>query len=156
ANELLRIMAPCRAAGISQIINEEMQAREQDAAEHDQDDEPAAPAAEAPAAAPEASPEPQAAPEPGVLPFGPGTVNNRARRPGRAANRGQSRPVDPPRPPDRPSASGPDGGLYSGWPFFADGARTTPAPSPIDAHRRTARPSGCRAECPRTARPPPG
>ncbi len=133
ANELLRIMAPCRAAGIAQILHEERLAREQDAAEHDQEsapgDEPGV-AAEAPAPAPEASPEPQAAPEPGVLPFGQGTVNKPVRRKGRAANRGQSKPVDPPRPPGRPSANGPDGWPYSGWPFFADGAPDDPGPSP--------------------------
>ena len=35
ANEFLRIMAPCRAAGIAQTLGEEMRAREQNAAEHD-------------------------------------------------------------------------------------------------------------------------
>ena len=132
ANELLRIMAPCRAAGISQIINEEMQAREQDAAEQDQDDESAESAANDRAAATPPAPQPQAeaGSEPSVLPFAPGTVNKRARRPGRAANRGQSRPDDPRPSAGPPSASGADGGPYSGWPFFADGAPDDPGPFP--------------------------
>jgi hypothetical protein len=125
ANELLRILAPCRVADLARLFNEAQQDREQGADEPDQEGEPDV-AAEAPA--PDASPAPKVGPEPGVLPFGPGAVNKRDGRAGRAANRGQSRPVDPPRPPGRPSANGPDGNPYSGWPFFADRAPDDPGP----------------------------
>jgi hypothetical protein len=107
ANELLRTLAPCRAADLARLFNDEVQAREQPP-EQDLDEEPAEPAAEPSAAPPQ--PEPEAAPEPSVLPFGPATVNKRERRPGRAANRGQSRPNDPRPPAGPPSTNGPDGG----------------------------------------------
>jgi hypothetical protein len=127
ANQLLRILAPCRAADLARLFNEEVQAREQPPDEPDQEGEPAD---EAPAPAPEASLESQAAPEPGVLPFSPGTVNKRGGRAGRAANRGQSRPDDPRPQAGPPSANGADGNPYSGWPFFADGAPNDPGPFP--------------------------
>ncbi len=130
ANELLRILAPCRAADLARLFNEVQRDRDQGADEHDaeEDDGPAEPAAEEPSPTPPPQPPAEEAPEPGVLPFGPATVNKRERRPGRAANRGQSRPVDPPAPPGPPSANGPDGNPYSGWPFFADRAPDDPGP----------------------------
>ncbi len=109
ANELLRILAPCRAADLARLFNEVQRDRDQ-GADQDLDEEPAESAAEPPAAPPPPQPEPQAAPEPSVLPFGPATVNKRERRPGRAANRGQSRPNDPRPPAGPPSTNGPDGG----------------------------------------------
>jgi hypothetical protein len=127
ANELLRILAPCRAADLARLFNEVQQDREHGADEPDQEGEPDA-AAEEPSPTPPPQPQAEEAPEPGVLPFGQATVNKRERRPGRAANRGQSRPVDPPAPPGPPSANGPDGNPYSGWPFFADGAPDDPGP----------------------------
>ncbi len=126
ANELLRILAPCRAADLARLFNEEVQAREQPPEQNLEGEPPD----EAPATAPEASPEPQDAPAPGVLPFSPDTVNKRGGRAGRAANRGRSRPDDPRPQAGPPSANGPDGNPYSGWPFFADGAPDDPGPFP--------------------------